>query len=432
MTGRFRSDRGNIIVAVMIIMIVSSIATALTYQVIGNGLIVVSRQKTASALAAADAGLADALFRLNQNPEEQGNGREFCVDTSPDAGSSGSCLSTSLPGLGPDAAVRYQAQYVSATKWTIDSVGRVGNQTAAVHEEVARAPEYQFALFANSSLTFNGNAQGSFSTYTDQATESATNPDPNGDLAIGSNGPITCNGGVGSNVTTDYFGTASVSSLSNTCGSPVAVPTTNYLPPVSTAGLSTDCPGGSGGAGTLGSGYGYATLAAGTYVCRSPVTIKGLLTVGGPVVFYIDLSNNSSYSAATSALTIDSSSYVNDLYDYCVATPGDTVNCPGGASAQLLPDAPNLQILVNSNGQVGFDNGQGYYFGGVLYAPRAYLTEDGCKSHYYGSLTINTLTCNGGPHLYVSYDNSVAAIYGAWTVGSYTQENPGLLWSSIP
>ncbi len=120
-------------------------------------------------------------------------------------------------------------------------------------------------------------------------------------------------------------------------------------------------------------------------------------------------------------------SYINDMYDYCAANSTDTTNCTG---TQNLPSAENLQILINSDGQVGFDNGHGYDFGGVLYAPQAYLTQDGCKSQYYGSITINTLTCNGGPHLFVSYDSSLGAYYGNWVVSSYAQESPKGL--SIP
>lgn len=60
----------------------------------------------------------------------------------------------------------------------------------------------------------------------------------------------------------------------------------------------------------------------------------------------------------------------------------------------------------------------------MVYAPNASLTEDGCKSRYYGSLVINTLTCAGGPQLDVSYDSSLAKVYRPWTAGAYTQINP--------
>jgi hypothetical protein len=43
---------------------------------------------------------------------------------------------------------------------------------------------------------------------------------------------------------------------------------------------------------------------------------------------------------------------------------------------------------------------------------------------------INVLTCDGGPHLSVSYDSALANLYGPWTAGSYTQINPASV--SIP
>ncbi len=80
--------------------------------------------------------------------------------------------------------------------------------------------------------------------------------------------------------------------------------------------------------------------------------------------------------------------------------------------------------MSNSTGTFGNDPGNGYYLGAVVYAPNASFTQDACKSHYYGSLVINSLTCDGGPHLYVSYDSSLTTLYGPWAAGAYTQINP--------
>ena len=412
-------EDGNIIIAMIIILIVTSIGTAVAARELGDQTIVVSRQHTASALATANAGVSDALFRLDQGPSAEGSGTQFYVDPTCTPGAAPTpCVANTVPGIAAGATVEYVANQISVTEWTIDSVGTVGTQTAAVHEVVTRGTKYPFALFANSALTFNGNASGSFSTYSDTATESSSNPNSSGTVAIGSNGSITCNGGIGTNVQADYYNTGSVSSISGSCGTPQSFNTTYYLPPASASGLATNCP----HSGQLGSGYGLTTLTAESipYVCRTPVSISGNLEVSGSVTLYIDLSGNSSYNSSTSALTIATPSYVNDMYDYCQATPGD----PGCAGPQDLPNAENLQILVDSPGQVGFDNGHGYYFGGILYAPQAYLTEDGCKSEYYGAVTINTLTCNGGPHLSVSYDSTLSSLYGNWAVSGYAQVNP--------
>lgn len=422
-----RGDEGNLIVALMIILVLTTIGTAMTYRVIGNETVVLGRQSNSQALATANAGLSDALFRLSQGPSAEGSGTQFYVANQ--SGCASPCVATSVPGIASKASVQYVANQVNAAEWTIDAVGKVGAQTAAVHEIVTRSAEYPFALFANSALTFNGNASGSFSTYDDTRSYSSStgnpNPNTNGNVAIGSNGSITCNGGISSNVQTDYYSHGGTSSISGGCGNAQSFSTTYFLPAVTTTGLATNCPNN----GKLGSYYGssWQVLTPGTYVCRQPVTINGLLYVTGPVTFYIDLSNNSSYNSSTSALTIATPSYINDMYDYCQSSGAIGSLCTG---QQNLPNAENLQMLINSDGQVGFDNGHGYYFGGVLYAPQAYLTQDGCKSQYYGSVTINTLTCNGGPHLFVSYDSALSSLYGNWTVSNYAQVNPSSV--SIP
>jgi hypothetical protein len=173
--------------------------------------------------------------------------------------------------------------------------------------------------------------------------------------------------------------------------------------------------------GRFGTGFAGApqVLTAGTYLCQQPITISGQLNVSGSVSLYVFL-DPTLYDSSTNAITIVRGSYVNDMSDYCAANSGAS----GCTPPPDLPSAVNFQLLTNSNGYVGNDNGQGYYFGGVLYAPQAQLTQDGCKSQYYGALVINTLTCNGGPHLYVSYDSELGSDYGPWTAGSYTQINP--------
>ena len=427
-----RGEDGNIILAMMIILVITTLGTAIVIREIGDQAVVLSRQQTSVALAAANAGLSDALFRLDQGSSDEGTGDgKFYVDNV--VGCTGDCVATSVSGVAANAAVKYIALQVNSAEWTIDAIGCAesvvpstgascsapGVVKVAVHEIVTRGAKYPFALFANSSLTFNGNATGSFSTYNDGAAASASNPNTSGNVAIGSNGAITCNGGIGSNVQADYYNTGSISSISGGCSNSQSFGTSYYLPPVSTSGLATNCPNN----GNIGSGNGVTYLygASSPYVCRQPVSINGLLDVVGAVTLYIDLSGNSAYNSSTAALTIATPSYANDLYDYCANTSHPIVTCPGTID---LPTAANFQVDINSSGQVGFANGQGYYFGGILYAPQAYLTEDGCKSHYFGSLTINTLTCNGGPHLYVSYDSALSSLYGNWVVSGYTQENP--------
>ncbi len=133
-----RGEDGNLIIAMMIILVITTIATAAVFREIGDQTIVVTKQQTASALATANAGLSDALFRLDQGTAAEGSGTQFYVDTTSSTGCSGACVGTALPGVGAKASVKYVANQISPTEWTIDSLGTVGQQNAAVHEVVSR------------------------------------------------------------------------------------------------------------------------------------------------------------------------------------------------------------------------------------------------------------------------------------------------------
>jgi hypothetical protein len=410
-----RDERGSLIIALTIILILVVITAAVAVRVIGNETIVLTHQGTASAVSGADGGISDALFQLDQGTQTQ----TFCVSSDPAYPLCTAPAAGSTPGA---PGVTYVATAAGPTKWTIDAIDTVQGHQAAVQETVTRTSKYPFALFGNTSLTFNGNATGSFSTYDDTQAASGSNPNNTANVAIGSNGAITCDGGIGTNVQTNYYGSSSVSNLQNgSCGSPQAFSNDYYLPTPVAPKFTLPCPNN----GQLGSGIAGAptSIGPGTYLCTTPVTISGLLQITGQVSLYIILSN-STYNSNTSALTIAAKSYVNDMSDYCASAGSST---PGCTPTPDLPAAANFQVLIDSDGQVGFDNGQGYDFGGVLYAPNSYLTQDGCKSQYYGSLVINTLTCNGGPHLYVAYDSELGQVYGPWTPSAYTQVNPATL-----
>lgn len=410
-SARARGDDGSIIAALMIMVVICILGSLITTQIVGEAQNAVARQGNASAVSLADAGLADALFRIDQGTAGTGSGTAFCV-----APNDPKCIASSVPAA---PGVSYVATATGSTQWVVVSSATVGARTAAVQEEVTRASQYPFALFGNTSLLFNGNAGQSFTTYDD--TEPAgggdhPNPNPNGAVALGSNGTITCTGALGPDVTVEYFGTGGVGSQGSACGTYQSLPNRYYLAPRASPSGALACP----NAGLLGSGIAGAptTLVAGTYLCTTPVTISGLLDVSGQVQFYVML-DPTVYGSSTAAVTITSGSYVNDHADYCAN--GGTSAC---TPTPDLPDAENLQIFSNSTGTFGNDAGSGYWLGAILYAPTASLTGDGCKSVYYGSLVINTLTCNGGPHLTVNYDSSLTSMYGPWAASGYTQVNP--------
>lgn len=422
--GRSRDDeRGSLIIVISITMILVLISAALVAEVTGNQLNVLFRQNSSASTAAADAGLADALFRIDQGAPAEGNGTEFFVSSATTCSADSRCVATTVPGTPAGTTVSYVARLSNSNTWTIQAEATVGRSTTAVQEVLSRSVLYPFALFGNTGLNFNGNSTQAFGTYTYGGAPSATNPDTstadcvNGVgpscVAIGSNGTIACNGSLGSNVTAVYY--TGGGGVSGSCGtlSPVGtlykltVPTapTSYLP----------CPNG----GKLGAAQPVngtvagvnSPLPGGTYLCSdTQLYINGNLSVGGAVTIdvILDSATNTSWvNSGTPTVDITAGSYVN--VDPTFAT---------------LPDATMLTVNSNSTGTVGDSNGQGYYYGGVLDAPNASLTGNGCKSVYYGAAIINTLTCNGGPHLAFYYDSALTGVYGPWSETGYTQINP--------
>jgi len=371
-------------------MVVTAIGATLVARTISNAGTVSHSQHFSGGLAGADAGVSDALFQIDQFSSTNPAPAEFCV------GASSSCGSSSLPAA---PGVQYKAVENSSNSWTVESEGKVNGVLHAVQATVSRSVEYPFALFGNQGLNFNGNAQNAFALYDSAQVANANNPNPNGAVAIGSNGTINCHGGISSNVTTVYYtGGGGVSGCTNTQPSPSLY----SVPAPDTPPSYQSCPNG----GSLGSGASpaYPSIAPGTYLCTGPVTVNGNLSVSpsGVVKLYIILPSSSNTSTTTDL----------DI------TANSNVNIP---STPYLPVAADLQILTNGIGNVGDSSGQGYTFGGVIYAPDAYLIGNGCKSVYYGALVINTFTCNGGPHLTVNYDSELSQTMTAWTVSGYTE-----------
>ncbi|MHB1488638.1 MAG: DUF7305 domain-containing protein [Acidimicrobiales bacterium] len=372
--------------AVLVIMVIVLLGTTLAARTIANLRSVTHAQNFSGALANADAGVSDALFQIDQftasNPAPSGG--EFCVGTSP------ACANKSVPGA---PGVQYKAVAISPTQWKIQALGTTHDVNHGVQALLTRSVLYPFALFGNNGMDFSGQASGGFSTYNSSSQQSF----PNGAVTIGSNGPVDCSGGLGTNVTAVYY--TGGGGISGGCGTSDPSSSRYNVAPPSAPSSALACPNG----GLLGSNQGYATIAPGTYLCTGQVTLNGTLSVSPPgVVKIYDIWPNPIQSQNTTSVLI---------------TPGSEINYTTGS----LPVASDFQILSNSQGNVGDSNGSGFTFGGVVYAPSANLTADGCKSIFYGSLTLNTFTCHGGPHLQIAYDSALSQTYSSWVASNYTE-----------
>src|SRR5439155_24492721 len=129
------------------------------------------------ALASADAGLADALYQLDQGPTATFNG------------------SATVAG----GTFNYTATPVDANTWTVFSKGRLHGADHAIKATISRQVVYPFAIFTDQDLTFNGNGGQNITSYNSNTGQTDTH-----NAAIGSNHAVTINGGGGGDEQ-DYF-----------------------------------------------------------------------------------------------------------------------------------------------------------------------------------------------------------------------------------
>jgi Tfp pilus assembly protein PilX len=414
---RQSTDDGSILMAVMILMIVLTLVTAVAVQVIGNEFNVSARQSAAQAVSLADAGISDALFRLDQGATaaagySSGTGTysTFCVGVT-------GCASTSLPTASGASYKAIPNNSTSPTSWTIYAKATTGSQSGAVTETITRTSMYPFALFTQKSMTLNGTSNMTWTTYTSDSSI----PDTSQDVGIGSDGALSCHGNLATNVMPSYY-QANGSTNGTECGDPT---TTDYVYPTPTAPSSyTACPNN----GNFGSGASpsWPTLGSAntttTILCTVPVTISGQLTILGEVDLYVILTPPAP-SGQTQAIGWTTGSYINDGYDYCLNVLGKS---NGYCTNQYgVPVSTNFQVHTNSTLDVGDTSGHGFYFAGILDAPQAGMTENGCKGVFYGAIILNSFTCNGGSSGFtLNYDEALTQQYGPWVISGYREIPP--------
>ncbi|HWE53958.1 MAG TPA: hypothetical protein VG435_00510 [Acidimicrobiales bacterium] len=432
---RPRDEAGSLIIAMMIVMVIVLLSSLLLVRVVGNEGIVQARQSAASGISSANAGLSDALFRLDQGDADTGTSGVMCLNAlNPSDTNCKVQSSASTPQL---TGVSYVARTVpsgtspdDASEWQVQALGNAQTgMRGAVQQTLTRSALYPFALFGKTSLTFTGNTQGNFGTFTpgpNNANNFTTCPSSATStpcLLVGSDGTVSCSGPSPLSIQGVYYNTGSGGG-SDSCGTAKSQNVTYNVPdPVAPSG-ALSCPNN----GKLGSGASpaYATIAPGTYLCTSEVTVTGTLTVSpssGPVQLYIMIPSAQNTSGSTFFYPA-ADSQINTSITYSDMTGG------GPQMSDTLPTSEDFQVFSNSVGVLDVNGNHGFVFGGILYAPDASLTANGCKSYIFGSATINTYTCHGGPNLGIYYDSSLGQDFGPWQISGYQQINPGSV--SIP
>lgn len=400
-------ERGSLAVVVAILAVAALFATALVTGVVGDMATVDHNADLQAAQALDQAGLSDALFRIDQI---QGTPASFCV------GPSSQCSVSAIPGA---PGVEYTAipNPAATDTITVRVLASVHGLQRAISAQVQRVTDYPSVVFGGSSVTINGTTT---SIDTVDATGAFTGTTP----SIGTDGQVACHGSGSSAYRQIIYGSGTNEHCSNPVDSPSTYdpqpPAATCPSPLSSSGLPTPCmPAGpsacpgteSAGTWTIGSSSSPVTLEPGVYECVGNLTMTGTIGVDGgssanqgQVQLYVFPPQGSS----TADLDVS-----------------QAVLNASGSSAGTIGDPANLQIFVGGSGQAELasssSTGQA---DAVLYAPGLAATVDGGKVNWTGALVVNTFTDNGGPNTVLHAYQGLSKQLSSWQMGDFTQTSP--------
>jgi hypothetical protein len=396
---RRRPEHGSMMVAVAVLMVLGMLSAAVVARTMAGLSKTRQGQDFSAALANADAGLSDALFRIDQLGNAAAS--TFCV------GSTGGCTVTSVPGA---PGSQYTARRVDDNTYLVLSKGVVNGQPHAIQATVSRTYTYPYAIFGKSAVTFNGNT-GDYNPATGAGPVETVDANDNVVLTpapdVATNGQVTCHGadspahhqdyykGGGTNCANGYLMAGTYNPLDPVPSCP-AVPN---VPPTPCVPSSVQpCP-------AVGATL-PASLLPGVYKCTEADA------PGGTII----LPNGFTVGAGAS------NGGVVELF--VMSTTGANLNVSfAGNDVNLNGDPTKFRVYLAGAGSVLEGNGaHAGSFTGIMYAPSADATANACKADWRGALVVNTFTCNGGPHLQVRYDNRIQSIVASsWSVTNYTE-----------
>ena len=249
-----RGERGSIVVAMLVLMVLTLLVTAVMARSIGNQRSVSRDQQYDSALATADGGMSDAYFRII-------NGATTTFTEDAPFG---------------DGTYEYTATKVSDNEWTVTSSGTVNGVEHRIQATVVAGVLYPFALFTNQSIDINGLGTGCCTSY--NSTTGATNT---GHAWLGSNGNISCHG-VNGDAQVYYTPTGSQSGCTNPLQEPGPFELADPVLPASTQA----CPAGGTFPSTINGQSGLTFDCSGQDIEFS--TSSATTVSNGPVIIYVD------------------------------------------------------------------------------------------------------------------------------------------------
>jgi hypothetical protein len=366
---RLRQDeQGSLMIAMAVVLVLTGLAVAVLARTLSALNVTRQDQNGAAALAAARAGLSDALFALDQ----------ISPDAAPAAQIPGGVAQSG--SIGPSGVFEWRAVEVGGDPNTygLTSIGTVGGISRTVTEVATRGPRYPFALFADNGIFFNNASAADYSNTAPNGIYAETGGArdagaPPRQAIIGSNRAIVLADGKGGG---DEQVALSPAGSCSGCGNPVNRPGPFRTPdPVVPAGTQS-CPGN----GTVNG----AVISAGVYLCTGDLTLTGAVSVaaspGNPVVIY--MTNGLDGSGAATTLHL------------------------GMLAMSALDDPTGLVIAKVGAGRVDASNPAA--FTGILDAPRASLTNAQCQLTITGAVVLDTFACDGNvPNFTLAYDSRV-------------------------
>lgn len=372
------SERDESGAALVMSVIVMLILMTLSMAVLGRTLSVLnfvrSGQDYDAALAAADAGIADALFKIDQSAPPNWS-------------------STGQPN--PNSSFTYWATKRSDSEYVISSVGTVGKSKHGAQVRVTRSAQFPYALFSNGPLHLDGAASAGNVKVTFSVVAGS------GDVRVGSNSTVVCNGTLPDNVLIDWYQTQSECPTTKVTKLEKARDLTIKLPPGTTS-TTDNCPGTNGVVGSPLALTATTVIPGGDYVCRRDVVMYGIVApppTGPPVKIYIAPTINADGSKTNHSLDI-SKAIVNPDYS--------------ATRFQIFKfgDKPIVHNTLNDL----------YTFRGVMFAPETSMTINGGKLSWAGSINLGQLKVNGTPNLQIGYDFDLATYLGPdWKVSRYRE-----------
>jgi len=475
--GRPDGRESGSIVAVLVLLVALAVVALVAAATVGNGFGIASRaQQSEQAIAAANAGVSDALFHLDQMGD---NVESFCLGTPPAGYSLPAGVTSCLPGLATVRGLRYYAlDALSNEKALLTSIGVVGGERRVVTVTLYRVLD-QFGIFGVTGMSWRGNFSQAF------VEEVGANGQPvgaGGDiyLGVGPGGSVVCtangNGsGPSGNGTVIVVGEKG-SQIGDKCPNPspqstgltpedptVCAPgqqSTAFAPCIDTSSFAVepasarnpgsrycpipgvtglvngiqawDPPAGSvpsgatfdcdtnGGPVNVSAGGGQ-TLPPGDYYVTANSANVGPLpasALSGPTNFFVlpAACTGSSCAPATPSSPNPSSG--------CASTspPSVSLSLTGGinVSGQTPGNPENLGVYWGGCGSINVGTGANSAdFVGYLYAPGGVIYSDGGKFVVVGAMVVNSYTINGAPNFTYVYPEHDAMYVQGWTESQY-------------